>query len=175
VFRWSLNSLFSRNALKKLADKAGCNQNQVPRRPCDDKYRRIDGTCNNIKNPLFGSASTTLTRLLPAKYYDAEGLNDPIGFPGQSNVPDIPATFKVVREFIAEQDKSGSLCTKFSHALMQFGQFLDHDLDLSPEIQNSEKCMNTRYGVHIISLYIIFKYSYVILHISTKNREKHSD
>jgi hypothetical protein len=134
VFRWSLNSLFSRNALKKLADKAGCNQNQVPRRPCDDKYRRIDGTCNNIKNPLFGSASTTLTRLLPAKYYDAEGLNDPIGFPGQSNVPDIPATFKVVREFIAEQDKSGSLGTKFSHALMQFVRLLDNASRSKPSL-----------------------------------------
>ena len=110
------------------------------------KYRTIDGTCNNIDNPLFGAAPTVLTRLVPAKYFDREGLNDPIGFPGQFNVPDIPATFEVVRDFISEQFKleGDNKETRFSHALMQFGQFLDHDLDLSPEIENSGRCMSTR-------------------------------
>ena len=119
-------------------------------------YRTIDGTCNNIRNPLFGAAPTALTRLVPAKYFDHEGLNDPIGFPGQSNVPDIPATFKVVRDFIAEQVKPERLNTKFTHALMQFGQFLDHDLDLSPEIENSGRCMKTWYLCKILWLHRLF-------------------
>ena len=144
VFRWSLNSLFSKNALTTLANLSSCKE-ETASCICNFKYRTIDGKCNNIKKPLLGSAPTALTRLLPAKYYDAEGLNDPIGFPGQSNVPDIPATFKVVREFIAKQNKPGKRQTKFSHAVMQFGQFLDHDLDLSPEIEHSDKCMKTRY------------------------------
>ena len=143
----SLNVLFSSNALKKLAVSARCERKKIP--TClpayKAKYRTIDGTCNNIYNPLFGAAPTALNRLVPAKYFDREGLNDPIGFPGQFNVPDIPATLKVARAFIIEQFKPERLkSTKFSHALMQFGQFLDHDLDLSPEIENSERCMNTR-------------------------------
>ncbi len=158
MFRWSLNSLFSRYALRKLADNSGCDKNQFHiRSRCNDKYRTIDGTCNNIHNPLFGSAPTALTRLLPAKYYDAEGLNDPIGFPGQSCVPEIPATFEVVRQFIVEQEKPNRLSTKFSHALMQFGQFLDHDLDLSPEIENCDRCMNTRY-VQVPIYYAVNQY-----------------
>ena len=145
MFFWSLNLLFSSGALNRLAVESKCKKDkflQCPRKW--PEYRTIDGTCNNVKNPLFGAASTALTRLVPAKYFDREGQNDPIGFPGQSNVPDIPATCKVVSEFIAEQVKAERLNTKFSHALMQFGQFLDHDLDLSPEIENSERCMNTR-------------------------------
>ena len=145
MFFWSLNLLFSNGALNRLAVKSRCKKDKLLRCPrIRPEYRTIDGTCNNIKNPLFGAAPTALTRLVPAKYFDREGQNDPIGFPGQSNVPDIPATFKVVRDFIAEQFKAEGLNTKFSHALMQFGQFLDHDLDLSPEIENSERCMNTR-------------------------------
>ena len=133
--------LFSKDALNKLADESMCNKNKRPR--CTSVYRTIDGSCNNIKNPLFGAAPTAFTRLVPAKYFDHEGLNDPIGFPGQSNVPDIPGTFKVVREFIAEQVKAEGRKTTFSHAVMQFAQFLDHDLDLSPEIENSGRCLKT--------------------------------
>jgi hypothetical protein len=158
VFRWLLNSLFSRYALDKLADESGCNHNLPTRYHCNDKYRTINGTCNNIHNPLFGSAPTAFTRLLPAIYYDTEGLNDPIGFPGQSFVPDIPATFKVIRQLIVEQDKPNPLSPKFSHALMQFGQFLDHDLDLSPEIENSDKCTMTRYKEFILCRLLFVKY-----------------
>jgi hypothetical protein len=144
VFRWSLNSLFSTQALQQLSNAAQCNRKPTPSCPSNDQYRTIDGTCNNLNNPLFGSAPTGLTRLLPAKYFDPDGFKDPIGFPGQNNVPDIPATFEVVKEFIAQQTKPQIPISKLSHLVMQFGQFLDHDLDLSPESENSDRCMETR-------------------------------
>ena len=147
VFRWSLNSLFSRQALKRLSNAARCNTKPTPVCSRNDEYRTIDGTCNNINNPFFGSAPTALTRFVPAKYFDPDGFKDPIGFPGQNNVPDFPATFKVVKEFIAEQTKPQMPVRKLSHLVMQYGQFLDHDLDLSPESENSDKCMETRYAI----------------------------
>ena len=147
MFRWSLNSLFSRQALKQLSNAARCNRKPTPVCRTNDEYRTIDGTCNNINNPLFGSAPTALTRFLSAKYFDPDGLKDPIGFPGQDNVPDIPATFKVVKKFITEQTKPQKPARKLSHLVMQFGQFLDHDLDLSPESENSDNCMKTRYVI----------------------------
>ena len=145
VFRWSLNLLFSRQILYQLSCEAGCNTKPTPVCSRNDEYRTIDGTCNNMNNPLFGSAPTALTRFVPAKYFDPDGFKDPIGFPGQNNVPDFPATFKVVKEFIAEQTKPQMPLRKLSHLVMQYGQFLDHDLDLSPESENSDKCMKTRY------------------------------
>ena len=41
------------------------------------KYRSIDGTCNNLANPLWGASLTAFRRLLPAQYED--GFNQPIG------------------------------------------------------------------------------------------------
>ena len=145
VSHLSLNSLFSMASLKSLAHKTKCYPPKADKCDSHAVYRTINGNCNNLNNPLFGSASTALTRFLPAKYFDLQGLNDPIGFPGQVNVPDIPATFEVVRDFIVNQKKSQEQNTQFSHMFMQFGQFLDHDLDLSPEIENSDRCMSTRY------------------------------
>ena len=145
MFRWSLNTLFSRRALQQLSRKAHCYTKRAPVCSRNDEYRTIDGTCNNLKNPLLGSAPVGLTRLLPAKYFDPDGFKDPIGFPGQNNVPDIPATFEVVKRFITEQQTSQMPLWNSSHFVMQFGQFLDHDLDLSPESENSDECMNTRY------------------------------
>ena len=151
MFRWSLNLLFSTQALKRLANAARCNSKPTPECRRNDEYRTIDGTCNNLNNPLFGSAPTALTRLIPAKYFDPDGFKDPIGFPGQNNVPDIPATLKVAETFIKEQTKPQMPVQKLSHLVMQYGQFLDHDLSLSPESENSDKCMETRYVFKLAS------------------------
>ena len=38
--------------------------------PTDDVYRTMDGSCNNLANPLWGRKETPLRRELPAKYND---------------------------------------------------------------------------------------------------------
>ena len=143
-FTWYINSLFSSPALNRLATRSGCQKKKNIKCLRNAKYRTIDGTCNNLHYPLFGSAPMALNRLVPAKYYDHEGLNDPIGFPGQANVPDIPKTFEVVKKFIIEQDDSSQYPLAHSHLFMQFGQFLDHDFSLSPESQSSDNCQNVK-------------------------------
>ena len=147
MFRWSLNSLFSETILRKLSDKAKCQKNSDPLCTVTAEYRTIDGTCNNIEHSLFGSAPSALIRLIPSQYFDPDGLKDPIGFPGQHDIPDIPATLEAAERFIKAQMKPQIPRRKFSHLLMQFGQFLDHDLDLSPEAENSDRCMDARYAV----------------------------
>lgn len=43
---------------------------------CDPKSREraINGSCNNLKQPKWGSAQSTLNRLLPAQYADGKKL-----------------------------------------------------------------------------------------------------
>ena len=147
MFRWSLNSLFSETILRKLSSKAKFQKNSDLQCTGNEKYRTIDGTCNNIKHSLFGSAPSALTRLVPAKYFDPDGLKDPIGFPGQHDIPDFPATLKAAETFIKAQRKPQIPRSNFSHLLMQYGQFLDHDLSLSPEAENSDRCICARYAV----------------------------
>jgi len=49
---------------KECAPKVTCNQNAI--------YRTADGTCNNLKNPLWGSSETPYIRLAEAAYNDGE-------------------------------------------------------------------------------------------------------
>lgn len=39
-----------------------------------ERYRRIDGACNNIMNPGWGSPLTPYARLLPPSYVDGKGM-----------------------------------------------------------------------------------------------------
>lgn len=34
------------------------------------KYRSLDGSCNNLQNPIWGTPNTRYNRLLPANYAD---------------------------------------------------------------------------------------------------------
>ena len=161
VHLWSLSSLFSRKALEKLEKESGCARPETKiGSKCDSKsrFRTFDGTCNNRNN--LGASNTVFLRLSPARYFDRDGLNAPIGFPGTPNVPGIAETFKVVKEIIKEQIQSERVNTAFTHALMQFGQFLDHDLDLAPEIENSGKCERVRCDISLLSRWtlLIVKY-----------------
>lgn len=122
-----------------MRNDAECEDPKALKCPTNDKFRTIDGTCNNLNNPVLGSAPRAFNRLVPARYFDSEGLNDPIGFPDQPLAPDVPSPFEVVRDFIMKQDTPG-MNDDFSHAVMQWGQWLDHDLDLTPESESSDNC-----------------------------------
>lgn len=47
--------------------------------PCDfsGKYRTIDGTCNNLNNPTWGSSNTPFIRLAGAHYSDGNEYAKP--------------------------------------------------------------------------------------------------
>lgn len=44
---------------------------------CDEtaRYRSIDGTCNNIENPSWGSAMTAYTRVVFSQYFDGKSVS----------------------------------------------------------------------------------------------------
>ena len=82
---------------------------------------------------------------MPAQvYYDPDGLNDPIGLPGQSDVPNMPSPFEVSRDFIKDEVAS-SADPNLTPAVMQMGQFLDHDFDLSAGGEGNKACRSIKY------------------------------
>lgn len=97
-----------------------------PRRlPCRvGKYRTPDGTCNNIVNSRWGSTGSALQRLLPPKYGD--GVNSPRA---QANGAPLPSARLVSNRLAQESDRPSDNVTLI---LMQWGQFLDHDLTHTP-------------------------------------------
>ncbi len=92
------------------------------------EYRSIDGVGNNIANPLWGAAEVPLQRVTTNEYGD--GLETPSGAdrPGPRDVSN--AVF----------EQLGPMPNSFgvSDFFWQWGQFLDHDIDLSPETDPAE-------------------------------------
>lgn len=102
--------------------------------PCDhtSPFRTMTGWCNNLNNPKFGASFTQHDRLLPSSYDD--GLSKPRSFSVllDSNKRRVllPSP-RLISTTI--HDGASKLHTRYSLALMQFGQFaVDHDLTRTP-------------------------------------------
>ena len=97
--------------------------------PTINKYRTIDGTCNNLKNPLLGASDTPFRRVLAATYKD--GVSQAVGMSqylkGKYFDHGWPSPRYIVEKIVTSDDKNSKTLT---HMHMQWGQFLDHDIDL---------------------------------------------
>ncbi|XP_070556084.1 peroxidasin-like [Ptychodera flava] len=106
---------------------------------CDDvcfhaKYRTADGTCNNIAKPTQGAALTPFARLLFPRYEDI--INEPVGWNrGPNQCSSLPSPRKV--SIVVGSTDTVSDDLELSNFVMLFGQFLDHDLDLTPQSPSS--------------------------------------
>ncbi|KAK2499011.1 hypothetical protein MC885_006784 [Smutsia gigantea] len=125
------NDLVSPQYLGLIANLSGCTAHRR-RNNCSDmcfhrKYRTPDGTCNNLQHPMWGASMTAFERLLTAVYEN--GLNTPRGIvPGRLYhghplpMPRLVSTALIGTETVTPD-------AQFTHMMMQWGQFLDHDLD----------------------------------------------
>ncbi|XP_069506922.1 peroxidasin homolog [Ambystoma mexicanum] len=125
------NDLVSPHSLNMIANLSGCSAHR--RSPnCSDicfhmRYRTHDGSCNNLQNPMWGASLTAFQRLLRPAYQN--GFNLPRGFALTEESGELPlplprlvSTTMIGTEAITPDDR-------YTHMLMQWGQFLDHDLD----------------------------------------------
>ena len=98
--------------------------------PTINKYRTIDGTCNNLRRPLLGASNTAFRRVLSAVYED--GVSQPVGsqqqLMGRFFDPPWPSARHLSEQIVAIENDIHS--KKLTHMHMQWGQFLDHDIDL---------------------------------------------
>lgn len=83
--------------------------------------RSIDGRGNNLTRPEYGAATTALMRMMSAHYRD--GMGAPSG-------ADRPSARAVSNAMCAQ---SGDRLNPYGYSSMvfQWGQFLDHDIDLT--------------------------------------------
>lgn len=86
-------------------------------------FRSIDGTGNNLANPEWGSTNEAFLRTAPAEY--ADGISAPAGAER--------ASAREVSNALAAHP-AGSLLNErdLSAFIYAWGQFIDHDIDLTP-------------------------------------------
>lgn len=95
--------------------------------PCDTStpFRTFTGYCNNLRNPALGQSLTVFARLLPSNYED--GVSKP-RLTATNGAP-LPGPRTV--STLIHPDIS-NLHTRYSLMTMQYAQFLDHDLTMTP-------------------------------------------
>jgi peroxidase len=91
----------------------------------------IDGSGNNLANPTWGSAGTDLLRLAAAAY--ADGIDSP----ALPNDLSARAISNLINSQADPNNPSADIATVDQNSLSDFGyvfgQFMDHDMDLTPD------------------------------------------
>ncbi len=93
------------------------------------EFRSIDGSGNNADHPDWGKAGTPLVRLSDPAYEDGAGA--PSGY-------DRPSP-RLVSNLVAAQVDTRPSARRTSDYIWQWGQFIDHDLDLVPTLSPAEQ------------------------------------
>ena len=124
--------------------------------PCDhtNKYRTFNGWCNNLNSPQYGKSVAPLLRFLSAKYDDGEFekpiyafyyvfhyifvvffiihiIFSAISRPRFRSLAGKPLPSPRLVSIVVHADVS-HLHGRYTLMLMQYGQFLDHDITLTP-------------------------------------------
>ncbi|MBI2826362.1 MAG: peroxidase [Planctomycetia bacterium] len=89
----------------------------------------VDGTGNNLNHPDWGSAGTQLLRIAPADY--ADGVAAPAG-------ADRPSARQISNVIVDQGDNAPTSDRFLSAMVYAWGQFIDHDLDLTPNADPAE-------------------------------------
>ncbi|XP_063825039.1 heme peroxidase 2 [Ostrinia nubilalis] len=91
----------------------------------DTPFRSYTGYCNNLRNPNLGKSLTTFARLLPPVYEDG------VSRPRINSVTGTPLPSPRIISTVIHPDIS-NLHTRYTLMVMQFAQFVDHELTMTP-------------------------------------------
>ncbi|GBN05177.1 Chorion peroxidase [Araneus ventricosus] len=94
-------------------------------RQCDpnSRYRRADGTCNNLLNPSWGSSGVCFRRLMPPSYIGQSGFRQSV----------LGGPLPPPRDLSVNVHNHLNRPTNYvNHLYMFFGQLLDHDISQAP-------------------------------------------
>ena len=133
-------SILTKQEIDKIYEASGCREIVHTLMNCSSlsNQRTPNGLCNNLKHPTFGAANTPMRRLIPAQYDDGisrlQGMWQILRLsivPGPFSPPN-PSPRVVSLSVIKDRPLNDG---QFSHILMQWGQFIDHDLHVMPEFE----------------------------------------
>ncbi len=124
------------NQLRLPARSPKHEQEQSPKKPGQQTaarfphdIRTINGAENNLQHPDWGQADIEFIRLAPAAYTD--GSSTLAG----SQRP----SARLISNIVVATDPAATIDgPPISDMVWQWGQFLDHDIDLTPEVEPSE-------------------------------------
>ncbi|CAH2000403.1 unnamed protein product [Acanthoscelides obtectus] len=126
--------------LELIARLSGCMTHRLSRNCTDmcfhSKYRSIDGTCNNLQHPTWGASLTSFRRVLKPIYED--GFAKPVGWDKGRKYYGYPKPSSRLVSTTLISTKKISYDPESTHMVMQWGQFLDHDLDHATPSVSSE-------------------------------------
>lgn len=123
--KFNLDSLQGRDGLQRFNIQDTVIADACPKiPPCPStKYRSPDGLCNNLKNREWGKSLTAYERFMPPDY--ADGLTLPRA---SIDGGPLPSPRKVSLALTPDADVPDQISTLM---VMQFAQFIDHDLTLT--------------------------------------------
>ncbi|XP_075883361.1 eosinophil peroxidase isoform X2 [Nelusetta ayraudi] len=131
------HELLSEGDVENLLQATGCSA-ELQRPSCDsgclsERYRSITGECNNRKYPRWGAANIPYSRWLPPEYQDAWGT--PRGWDPQHTYHNatLPPVRQVSQEVLFTHNSNISLDATLSHLLVEWGQWIDHDVVHTPQ------------------------------------------
>ena len=113
---------------RKIQRDTAPKQRRKDRPPIETGYRSIDGSDNNLSMPAMGAAHTQLLRLFLPRYQN--GLDSLAG-------SDRPNPRAISNYLVAQLDETPNP-HRNSDFLWQWGQFLDHDIDLTDGVEPAE-------------------------------------
>ena len=133
-----------RKQLLQLTSTMANREQQLKCNP-HERFRSIDGTCNNLKNPKWGAASIAFERIEAQDY--ADDLSEPRKSKSNKALPNARDVSRKVHGSNADRTNPDS--KTLSHLAMIWGQFLDHDITLALatgincELENTNpECVN---------------------------------
>ncbi|XP_051236643.1 eosinophil peroxidase isoform X2 [Dicentrarchus labrax] len=131
------HELLSERDVENLLQVTGCSA-ELQRPSCDsdclsERYRSVTGECNNRQHPRWGAANIPYSRWLPPEYEDAWGT--PRGWdPAHTyNNATLPPVRLVSQDVLFTHNDNISLDSTLSHLLVEWGQWIDHDVVLTPQ------------------------------------------
>ncbi|XP_029378326.1 eosinophil peroxidase [Echeneis naucrates] len=133
----SPHELLSEGDMENLLQVTGCSA-ELQRPSCQtdclsERYRSITGECNNRQNPRWGAANIPYSRWLPPEYEDAWGT--PRGWDPEHTYHNasLPPVRLVSQEVLSTHNNNISLDSTLSHLLVEWGQWIDHDIVQTPQ------------------------------------------
>nr|XP_042702088.1 myeloperoxidase-like [Chrysemys picta bellii] len=139
--KFNITDVLSRKQKEIISKATGCDyQIRSIKCPKSSIYRTITGECNNRKHSYLGASNHGYARWLPAEYED--GVSLPKGLTEGKLYNGFPLPLVRDYEIIHTANENVTQDQERSLIFMQWGQWVDHDLDLAPftttKIDNKE-------------------------------------